>query len=346
MTSQLPRFVQQTDTPLEDFPWCRCHWLCRPGLVDAQQLLLVEAHMPARQAHQFHYHPHMEELIYVLSGRAEQWVEREARVLSAGEMAHIPQGAVHATYNPFDEELRFLAMLSPAKVSGPAVVDVFREEPWRSLKQPIDYGVPYQSPPQAADKPSWDQRYAEGGTPWDSGLPSRELARVLDEGILPRGRAIELGCGTGTNAILLAQRGYDVTAIDLSPKALAIARTKAMNAGVNVRFVEADVTALPPPDIPYDLLFDRGCYHCVRREQLDGYLAALVRLTRPGAKCLLLAGNCDEEAGTCGMPRVRAEEICAELGRAGAIERLRAFRFEDAGHVEGPLGWSCLMTRK
>jgi quercetin dioxygenase-like cupin family protein len=81
----------------------------------------------------------MEEIIYVLEGRAEQWVDREHRILAAGEMAHIPRGVVHGTYNPFDATLRFLAILGPAKFQGPALVDVCREEPWCSLKKPVDY---------------------------------------------------------------------------------------------------------------------------------------------------------------------------------------------------------------
>ena len=66
----------------------------------------------------------MEEIIYVLSGRAEQWVDREKRLLTAGQIAHIPKGVVHGTYNAGPETLEFLAILSPAKISGPALVDV------------------------------------------------------------------------------------------------------------------------------------------------------------------------------------------------------------------------------
>jgi quercetin dioxygenase-like cupin family protein len=82
----------------------------------------------------------MEEIIYVLEGRAEQWVDEQQRILNAGEMAHIPIGVVHGTYNPFAETLRFLAILSPAKFEGPALVDVCRDEPWCKLKTPVDYG--------------------------------------------------------------------------------------------------------------------------------------------------------------------------------------------------------------
>ena len=89
--------------------------------------------MPAGKSHAFHRHPAMEEVLYVLSGRAEQWVGREKRILSAGETAHVPKNEVHGTYNVFDEPVVFLAILSPAVFEGPALVDVSGEEPWRSL---------------------------------------------------------------------------------------------------------------------------------------------------------------------------------------------------------------------
>lgn len=79
----------------------------------------------------------MEEIIYVLSGTAEQWVDRERRVLQPGDSAHIPADVVHGTYNIGPDTLVFLAILAPAKAPGPALVDVHQEEPWRSLRTPM-----------------------------------------------------------------------------------------------------------------------------------------------------------------------------------------------------------------
>ena len=133
------RFVTQDDVEVEELPWGPHEWLCRPGLTEAEGLLLVRVRMPPGEAHQFHHHPAMEEIIYVVSGRAEQWVNEASRLLGPGEMAHIPKGVVHGTYNAGDDELVFLAILSPAESEGPAIVDVASEEPWRSIKTPIDY---------------------------------------------------------------------------------------------------------------------------------------------------------------------------------------------------------------
>ncbi|MES2694920.1 MAG: cupin domain-containing protein, partial [Verrucomicrobiota bacterium] len=88
----------------------------------------------------FHFHPHREEIIYVIYGRAEQWVGKEYRILGPGEMAHIPAGTIHATYNPFPEPLVFLAMLSPAQLPDDLAAaldphDVSAQEPWASLRK-------------------------------------------------------------------------------------------------------------------------------------------------------------------------------------------------------------------
>lgn len=134
------RFVQINDAARETNPWTNNEWLCRPDLVDAEKLLLVRANMEPGHCHPFHRHPHREEIIYVIYGRAEQWVGDEYRILHAGEMAHILPGVVHATYNPHKEPLVFLAILSPAKLPDelsqvPDPQDVSTEEPWVNRRQ-------------------------------------------------------------------------------------------------------------------------------------------------------------------------------------------------------------------
>ena len=128
------RFVQGNDCQVELMPWGSHDWISREGLTEADQLILVRVTMPAGKAHKFHRHPEMEEIIYVLFGQAEQWVEEDSRLLGAGESAHIPMNMVHGTYNPGISDLVFLAILSPAKIEGPALVDVAEESPWVDLK--------------------------------------------------------------------------------------------------------------------------------------------------------------------------------------------------------------------
>ncbi|NOS71564.1 MAG: cupin domain-containing protein [Verrucomicrobia bacterium] len=121
-------------------PWTLEEWLCRSDIVPNQDLMMVRANMEAGHSHPFHTHPTREEIIYVLSGRAEQWIGGEHRVLGPGEMVLIPNGEVHGTYNPFRERLVFLAILAPAKAAEPGIVDVSTHEPWASIRQ--KHGLP------------------------------------------------------------------------------------------------------------------------------------------------------------------------------------------------------------
>ena len=126
-------FVGAENVQHGDMPWCHVEWMSNPEIVDAKEILLVRATFEAGKAHKFHTHPGREEVIYLLEGTAEQWVGREMRKLAAGEMAHIPKNTPHATRNPGPGVLKFLAILSPVHAEGEFAVDVFEEEPWRSL---------------------------------------------------------------------------------------------------------------------------------------------------------------------------------------------------------------------
>jgi len=129
-------FVQIADAARETNPWTNNEWLCNPDTVAAEKLLLVRANMDPGHCHPFHYHPNREEIIYVVEGVAEQWVDREKRTLKAGECAFIPEKVVHAIHNVSNAPMTFLAILSPAIAKGPFLIDCYDDEPWRSLRQP------------------------------------------------------------------------------------------------------------------------------------------------------------------------------------------------------------------
>jgi len=128
------RFVTDAEAEVELLPWGRHEWLSRAGLTGAEQLQLVRVKMPPGKAHAFHRHPGFEEVLYILEGRAEQWVGRSKRILGPGETAFVPTNEVHGTYNVFAEPLTFLAILSPAHFDGPPLIDVSQDEPWKSIR--------------------------------------------------------------------------------------------------------------------------------------------------------------------------------------------------------------------
>ena len=128
------RFVTAAEKVDYLSPWTLEEWLSRADVVPNQELLMVRANMEAGRSHPFHTHPTREEIIYIISGRAEQWVGKEHRILGPGEMAFIPMGEPHGTFNPFRERLVFLAILSPSDAAEPGIVDVSTEEPWASIR--------------------------------------------------------------------------------------------------------------------------------------------------------------------------------------------------------------------
>ena len=131
----LRRFVTDAEHVVELTEFTRNEWLSRPDIVPCRELLLVRAIMQPGKSHPFHRHPNREEIIYVLSGMAEQWCGEHHRILKPGDMVLIPRDEVHGTYNPYDTPVVFLAILSPAAAEGPEVVDVDHETPWKGLRE-------------------------------------------------------------------------------------------------------------------------------------------------------------------------------------------------------------------
>ena len=128
------RFVSFAETEREEVPGRIHHWYCKPGMVEKTDLLFVRAHLHPGQAHKFHFHPKMEEILYILAGSAEQWVEKEKRIMGPGDSLHLPAGVIHATYNSSGGVLEFLAILSPASSGDPITIEVADQEPWKSLR--------------------------------------------------------------------------------------------------------------------------------------------------------------------------------------------------------------------
>lgn len=122
---------------------------------------------------------------------------------------------------------------------------------------------------------------------WDTGVPAPELVRAVAG--RPAARALDLGCGTGTNVRYLAELGWQVTGIDYVPRAIALARRK-LN-GLEAQLLVADVTRLEqlPLGAPFDLALDMGCLHSLPAADRARYAAGLGRWLRPGARYLLYA---------------------------------------------------------
>jgi SAM-dependent methyltransferase len=200
------------------------------------------------------------------------------------------------------------------------------------------------SKPKCVTIADWDTAYREGTPPWDAGRPHAELARVLDEYRLRPQTVLEVGCGTGADAIVLARRRFEVTAVDCSPIAIERARLRAEQSDAVLRFVLDDVFDFARTSGQFDLVYDACLYHAIRLVNLARYVDMLWRVTRPGSYYFCLAGAPSETVED-GPPQVTEDEMHNELGRLFEFVHLRPTRLESANPNQTYAGWSCLMLR-
>jgi SAM-dependent methyltransferase len=138
---------------------------------------------------------------------------------------------------------------------------------------------------------SYAWMYRTGRTPWDTGTTPPEVVDLIEGAdALEPGRALDLGCGTGTNLRYLAERGWDATGVDAEPRA----NERAANAVAdlpNARALLGDVTRLDGLDLDgrFDLVLDIGCFHSIGRSRRDDYATGVAARTRPGATLFLYA---------------------------------------------------------
>ena len=138
----------------------------------------------------------------------------------------------------------------------------------------------------------WEELYRkapEHDIPWEAGRPSPELMALVERGEVKPGRALDLGCGLGTNAIYLAGQGFDVWGLDIAPSALRRARKRAQEAGTRVHWIEGDARKLPLASGAVDFIYDRGCLHHQEGTDSLTYVAEVTRVLRSGGRYQLSA---------------------------------------------------------
>jgi len=163
----------------------------------------------------------------------------------------------------------------------------------------------------------FDMMYRIGRPIWDTPTPPEVRDAVEGPSALPPGRALDLGCGTSTNVVYLAQHGWDATGVDFSAKAIELAKSKA--AGIpGAAFIEADVTKLAESGIagPFDLVIDNGCYHSLAPKGRTAYVPEVAAVMKPGALLMMWEGI-----------MIADNEIPDRFGYTFAIERIEPKSF-------------------
>lgn len=190
------------------------------------------------------------------------------------------------------------------------------------------------------------ERYRTGDTPWDLGRADFNLIDMVTKRPISKCKALDIGCGTGDNAVWLAQQNFIVTGTDSSEIAIEKAMEKVSKAKVKCTFYVIDFLKHEIPDTSFGFVFDRGCFHSFDSdEERKMYAKNVASHLEKGGLWLSLIGSADDPPRDTGPPRRTAKEI------VGAVERYFEILSLTSGHFgskrpDPPRAWVCLMKKR
>jgi len=195
-------------------------------------------------------------------------------------------------------------------------------------------------------KETYNERYKTGVTPWELERPDSNLIDVVKKENITPCKALDIGCGTGSNAIWLAQNGFDVTGGDFSPLAIEKAKKKSRKEKVEVQFSVQDFLEPNVGSSDFEFIFDRGCFHSFDTQNDRNTFAKNVNfhLKKKGL-WLSFIGNADDEPRNEGPPTRSALNIIKAVEPYFEILYLVSARFDS--RRENPARcWKCLMRKR
>lgn len=194
------------------------------------------------------------------------------------------------------------------------------------------------------DKVWWDEVYrgARDDIPWDIGVPSEQLIKAMEGGEVRPCRALEVCCGTGTEAIYLAENGFTVSAIDVSKEAIKIARGKARKADARVGFAVASALEIPFGSESFGFVNDRGCFHVFPPEHRKAFASEICRMMLDDGLYLMRCFS-EKEPGEWGPYRILKREIISAFS---AFEIIRINDTVLRGRMGAHKGYECLMRKR
>jgi len=175
----------------------------------------------------------------------------------------------------------------------------------------------------------WFESAYLGTPPWDIGRPQPAIVRLAETGQIT-GAVLDIGCGTGENALYLAEQGFAATGIDGAPTAIEKARAKAKGRALEVRFELADALDLSVPEGQFDTVIDSGLFHVFSDEERPRFRDSLGRVLRSGGTYFLMCFS-DQEPGDWGPRRVTQAEIRSVFSGAWRVNYIQPSAFDING---------------
>jgi SAM-dependent methyltransferase len=191
----------------------------------------------------------------------------------------------------------------------------------------------------------WDASYHHGPAPWDIGQPQAAVARVASEGGFA-GAVLDAGCGTGENALHVASLGLPVLGVDVAETALAIARQKAAERGIEVEFDTGDALQLERLGRMFETVLDCGLFHTFDGDERTRYVASLASVTRHDGTLYVLCFS--DDGPDTGPHPIRQEELRAAFNSSNGwnVAAIKPDRIQTRFHDDnGAPAWFATIKR-
>ena len=185
----------------------------------------------------------------------------------------------------------------------------------------------------------------EGMPPWDIGRPQSEIVRLAKQGGI-KGRVLDVGCGTGENALYLAERGAEVVwGVDGAALAIEQAQTKATERELDARFLVGNALKLERLGTLFDTVLDSGMFHTFSDEERPRFERSLAAVLRPGGTFYMLCWS-EQEPGSWGPRRVTQAEIRDTFGKGWIVRYIRESMYELTINGGGSRAWLAAIERQ